>query len=68
MEFGRGHLRCVRDMSWCGRADGVSVRECCGCAELEITVRHWSFSMHTAQMAEFSCVCADIMSRHSVEQ
>ena len=27
-------------------------------------VGHQSFSVHIAQMAELSCVCADIMSRH----
>ena len=37
-------------------------------AELEITVGHWTFSMHIAQMSEHSSLCADIMSRHSLEQ
>ena len=29
-------------------------------SELEITVRHWSFSKYVAQMAELSCICANI--------
>ena len=37
-------------------------------SELEITVGHQSFSVHIAQMAELSYICADIMSRHSVQQ
>ena len=38
------------------------------CVEVEITVGHRTFSVHVAQMAELSCVCADIMSGHSLEQ
>ena len=36
--------------------------------EVEITVGHRTFSVHIAQMAELSCVCADILSGHSLEQ
>ena len=38
------------------------------CTELEISVEHWAFSMHFAQISEHTIVCADIMSRHSLEQ
>ena len=31
-------------------------------AELEIMVRHWTFSVHFAQMSKHSSLCADIMS------
>ena len=35
---------------------------------LVITVGHRTFSIHIAQISELSCVCADIMSRHILEQ
>ena len=36
--------------------------------ELEITVGHRTFSVHIAQMSKHSIICADIMSRHSLQQ
>ena len=33
-----------------------------------MAVGHRTFSVHIAQMSEHSSVCADIMSRHSLEQ
>ena len=46
----------------------VYVCVCVGVSEVEITVGHRTFSVHIAQMAELSCVCADIMSGHSLDQ
>ena len=55
---------CVPMHKW-----GVGVaHECIVIAELEIMVGHRTFSVHIAQISEHSCVCADIMSRHSLEQ
>ena len=61
------------------KADGAALArlQVCGCksteqglvtAEVEITVGHRTFSVYIAQMAKLSCVCADIMSGHSLEQ
>jgi hypothetical protein len=37
-------------------------------AELEITVGHRTFSVHFAQLSKHSIICANIMSRYSLEQ